>query len=130
MARIHPLSVVDPAAEIADDVEIGPFCVVGPKVKIGPGCVLISHVCVTGRTTIGARNRFFPGCCIGCLPQDKKYAGEDTALEVGDDNVVRENCTMSIGTVQDHGITQVGSVWTRLMHHIKLKTGTVGVEVG
>lgn len=109
MTKIHPMSVVDPSAELAEDVEIGPFCVVGPKVKIGSGTVLISHVFVTGRTTIGERNQIYPGACIGCTPQDKKYAGEDTALEIGDENVIRENCTMSIGTAQDQGITRVGS---------------------
>lgn len=64
---------------------------------------------MTGRTTIGERNQIYPGACIGCTPQDKKYAGEDTALEIGDENVIRENCTMSIGTAQDQGITRVGS---------------------
>ncbi|MDL2059633.1 acyl-ACP--UDP-N-acetylglucosamine O-acyltransferase [Mesosutterella sp. AGMB02718] len=109
MAKIHPMSVVDPAAEIDEGVEIGPFCVVGPHVKIASGTVLMSHVSVLNRTTIGRNNKIFAGACIGCLPQDKKYAGEDTSLEVGDDNVIRENCTMSIGTVQDEGVTRVGS---------------------
>lgn len=109
MAKIHPMTVVDPKAEIDDDVEIGPFCVIGPNVKIGSGTVLASHVSVLNRTTIGKRNQIFAGACIGCLPQDKKYAGEDTSLVIGDDNVIRENCTMAIGTVQDEGITTVGS---------------------
>ena len=109
MAKIHPLSIVDPAAELADDVEIGPFCMVGPKVRIGAGTVLMSHVTVFGDTVIGERNRFFQGAAVGCEPQDKKYAGEDTKLIIGDDNVVRENCTLSIGTTQDEGCTWIGS---------------------
>ena len=109
MAQIHPSSIVDPRAELADDVVVGPFCLIGPKVKIGAGTVLKSHVCVEGRTTVGCRNLVYAGASIGCAPQDKKYAGEDTALFVGDDNVIRENCTLSIGTVQDHGETHVGS---------------------
>lgn len=109
MAKIHPSSIVDPAAQLADDVEVGPFCIVGPKVRIGAGTVLMSHVTVLGDTVIGERNRIFMGAAIGCEPQDKKYAGEDTKLIIGDDNVIRENCTLSIGTTQDEGCTWVGS---------------------
>ncbi|MEG0820352.1 MAG: acyl-ACP--UDP-N-acetylglucosamine O-acyltransferase [Burkholderiaceae bacterium] len=109
MATIHPLAVVDPAAELAADVSIGPFCLVGPKVKIGAGTVLDSHVSIGGRTTIGANNRFFAHSAIGGEPQDKKYAGEDTELVIGDGNVVREHCTFSLGTVQDRGITRIGN---------------------
>lgn len=109
MAVIHPLAVVDPAAELADDVCIGPFCLVGPKVRIGAGTVLDSHVSVGGRTTIGAKNRFFAHSAIGGEPQDKKYAGEDTELVIGDGNTVREHCTFSLGTAQDHGITRIGN---------------------
>ena len=89
MAKIHHFSLVDPAAQLADDVVVGPFCVVGPKVKIGAGTVLISHVNITGNTEIGERNRIFPNASIGCEPQDKKYKGEDTRLVIGDDNVIR-----------------------------------------
>jgi UDP-N-acetylglucosamine acyltransferase len=109
MARIHPTALVDPAAELADDVEIGPYCVIGPKVKLGPGTVLEAHVVVGGRTTIGRKNRFFPFCAIGGVPQDKKYGGEDTALFIGDDNTVRESCTFSLGTAQGGGATRIGS---------------------
>lgn len=109
MAQIHPSSIVHPEAVLADDVIVGPFCLVGPKVQIGAGTHLRSHVCVEGRTTIGSGNVIYAGASIGCDPQDKKYAGEDTALVVGDNNVIRENCTLSIGTVQDEGITRVGS---------------------
>ncbi len=109
MAKIHPTSIVDSHAQLADDVEVGPFCIIGPDVVIGSGTVLNSHVTVAGRTRIGCRNRIFQNAAVGCEPQDKKYAGEDTALEIGDDNVIRENCTISIGTVQDQSVTRVGS---------------------
>ena len=109
MAEIHPSALVDPRAQLADDVVVGPFSIVGPDVSIGAGTVLKSHVVVEGRTTIGERNVFHPGAVIGCTPQDKKYRGEPTRLVVGDDNVVRENCTMAVGTVQDEGLTVVGS---------------------
>ena len=92
MAEIHPSALVDPRAQLADDVVVGPFSIVGPDVSIGAGTVLKSHVVVEGRTTIGERNVFHPGAVIGCTPQDKKYRGEPTRLVVGDDNVVRENC--------------------------------------
>lgn len=109
MAQIHQFSVVDPQAKLADDVVVGPFCVIGPNVTIGAGTVLISHVNVHGITTIGERNRIYPNASIGCDPQDKKYAGEPTRLEIGDDNVIREHVTISTGTIQDHGLTKVGS---------------------
>ena len=98
MAQIHPSSIVHPDAVLAADVVVGPFCLVGPKVRIGAGTHLRSHVCVEGRTTIGSGNVIYAGASIGCDPQDKKYAGEDTVLVVGDNNVIRENCTFSIGS--------------------------------
>lgn len=109
MAKIHPSSIVDAAAQLADDVQVGPFCWIGPHVRIGAGTVLKSHVTIHGRTTVGERNVIYAGAALGCDPQDKKYAGEPTTLSVGDDNVIRENCTLSIGTVQDEGHTSVGS---------------------
>ena len=109
MPKIHPMSFVDPKAEIAEDVVIGPFCVIGPKVQIGRGTVLDSCVSVLGITQIGCRNHIYHGAALGCEPQDKKYAKEETRLVVGDDNVIREHCTLSTGTVQDEGITRVGS---------------------
>lgn len=119
MARVHPTALVDPGAELAADVEIGPYCVVGPKTRIGAGTVLASHVVVAGRTTIGRRNRFAAFCAIGGVPQDKKYAGEDTELVIGDDNTVRESCTISIGTAQGGGVTRIGSDnWIMATVHI------------
>jgi len=87
MAAVHPHSVVDSRAEIAPDVEIGPFCTVGAGVKLGPGCKLISHVVIDGDTTVGSGNTFFPFCSIGLASQDKKYANEPTRVVIGDSNV-------------------------------------------
>ena len=109
MPKIHPSSVIDPKAEIADDVVIGPFCLIGEHVKIGEGCVLDSCVSIMGVTTIGKRNHFYHGAAVGCDPQDKKYDAEPTRLTLGDDNVIREHCTLSTGTIQDEGVTTIGS---------------------
>jgi UDP-N-acetylglucosamine acyltransferase len=119
MARVHPTALVDPGAELAEDVEIGPYCVIGPKARIGAGTVLGSHVVIDGRTTIGRRNHFAPFCAIGGAPQDKKYGGEDTELVIGDDNTVRESCTISRGTAQGGGVTRIGSDnWIMATVHI------------
>jgi UDP-N-acetylglucosamine acyltransferase len=107
--KAHQTALVDPAAEIADDVEIGAYSIIGPKVRIGSGTVIGPHVVITGRTTIGRNNRFFQFSSIGEQPQDKKYAGEDTELIIGDDNMVREFCTFNIGTVQGGGVTRLGN---------------------
>jgi UDP-N-acetylglucosamine acyltransferase len=107
--RIHPLAEVDPRALIAEDVEIGPFCIVGPDVTLGPGNELKSHVVITGHTTIGRDNVFHPQCVIGGPPQDNKYRNEPTRLEIGDDNVFREASTVSVGTEKGGGVTRVGS---------------------
>lgn len=109
MGRIHPTALVDPGAQLDNDVTVGPFVVIGPKVRVGAGTSIGAHAVIEGRTTIGCDNRIFPFCAIGGPPQDKKYAGEDTALEIGDHNTIREYCTMNTGTMQDGGITRVGS---------------------
>jgi UDP-N-acetylglucosamine acyltransferase len=109
MARIHPTAVVDPKAELADDVEVGPYAVIGPKVQIDARTSVGAHAVIDGRTRIGRGNRIFPFCAIGGVPQDKKYAGEDTELVIGDDNTIREYCTLNTGTVQDGGVTRIGS---------------------
>jgi UDP-N-acetylglucosamine acyltransferase len=119
MAQIHATALVEPGAQIDDDVTIGPFAVIGPKVRIGAGTAIGAHVMIEGRTTIGRGNRIFPFCAIGGPPQDKKYAGENTALQIGDHNTIRESCTMNTGTVQDGGVTRVGSHnWIMAYVHI------------
>lgn len=109
MAHIHALSVVHPDARLAPDVEIGPFCTVGAGVILGAGSRLISHVVIDGDTSIGSGNTFYPFSSIGLASQDKKYANEPTRVVIGDHNVFRENCTVHRGTVQDQGVTRIGS---------------------
>jgi len=106
---IDPRAVIDPAAKIAEGVEIGPFSIVGPDVEIGEGTVVGPHVVIKGPTTIGKNHRIFQFSTIGEECQDKKYAGEPTTLVIGDNNVIREACTFHRGTVQDKGTTIVGS---------------------
>ncbi len=119
MSRIHPSALVDPRAELADDVEVGPFSVIGPKVRIDAGSWIGPHVVITGRTTIGKNNRIFQFACMGEEPQDKKYAGEDTELIMGDNNYVRELCTFSRGTSQGGGKTIIGNDnWIMACVHI------------
>jgi UDP-N-acetylglucosamine acyltransferase len=119
MARIHPTALVDPRAEVADDVEIGPFAIVGPSLRIGAGTSVGAHVVLSGRTTIGRGNRIFAHAALGGDPQDKKYAGEDTELVIGDGNTIREFCTFSIGTAPGGGATRIGSDnWIMAYAHI------------
>jgi UDP-N-acetylglucosamine acyltransferase len=107
--RIHPTAVIAPGAQIESSVEVGPYCVIGPHVRIGEASKLASHVVIDGHTNIGAGNVFAPFCSIGGAPQDKKYSGEPTRLEIGDNNTIREYVTIHTGTVQDGGLTRVGS---------------------
>jgi UDP-N-acetylglucosamine acyltransferase len=99
---------VDPKAQLDDDVEIGPFCVVGPEVRIGRGTKLENHVTLMGRVTIGEHNHIYPGAVIGGAPQDLSYQGEKTQVVIGDHNVIRESVTVNRGTVKDAGTTVVG----------------------
>jgi UDP-N-acetylglucosamine acyltransferase len=119
MSNIHETALVDPAADIADDAEIGPFSVIGPKVTIGAGSWIGSHAVVTGRTTIGKNTRIFHHTSIGEEPQDKKYDGEDTELIIGDNTTIRELCTLSRGTIQGSGKTIIGNNnWIMACVHI------------
>lgn len=108
-ANIHPSSIVDAAADIAPDVEIGPFCVIGPKVKIGRGTKLKSHIVLEGRVEIGEQNEFSPFCAIGSPPQDLTYKGEDTGVIIGDRNRFRESVTIHRGTAKDKSVTRIGN---------------------
>jgi len=119
MSRIHPTALIDPKAELAGDVEVGPFSIIGPKVKIDSGTWIGPHVVVTGRTTLGKSNRIFQFASMGEEPQDKKYAGEDTELIMGDNNYVRELCNFSRGTTQGGGKTIIGNNnWIMACVHI------------
>ena len=108
MTNIHPTAVVDKQAEIAADTVIGPYCVVGPEVVLASGVKLLSHVVVTGRTKIGEETIVFPFASIGHRPQDLKYRGEPSRLEIGRSNVVREHVTMNPGTEGGGMLTRVG----------------------
>ncbi|MET0211311.1 MAG: acyl-ACP--UDP-N-acetylglucosamine O-acyltransferase [Burkholderiaceae bacterium] len=108
MSGIHPTAIVDPTAQIAADVEIGPYSIVGPQVVIGAGSVLGPHVVIGARTRLGARNRIFQFASIGEVAQDRKYGGEATTTTIGDDNTFREYATVHGGTVQDRGDTAIG----------------------
>lgn len=101
-------AIVSPQAELAADVAVGPFSIIGPEVRIGPGTVVGPHVVINGPTTIGAGNRIYQFASLGDAPQDKKYAGEPTRLEIGDRNIFRESCTLNRGTIHDKGVTRVG----------------------
>ena len=105
---IHPTAIVHPGARLAPDAEVGPYAVVGEHVSIGAGTRVGAHCVIAGHTRIGEGNRIFPFASLGADPQDKKYAGEPTRLEIGDRNTIRENCTFNTGTVQDAGVTRIG----------------------
>jgi len=109
MTDIHPSAVIDPQAELADDVTIGPFCQIGPDVRIETGCRLESHVVIMGRTTLGGHCRVFPFASLGHRPQDLKYRGEESDLIIGSNNQIREHVTMHPGTAHGGGTTRVGN---------------------
>jgi UDP-N-acetylglucosamine acyltransferase len=106
---IDPRAIVSPRAELAPDVEVGPYSIVGPDVILGPRTVVGPHAVINGPTRLGAGNRIFQFASIGEAPQDKKYQGEPTRLEIGDRNVFRECCTISRGTTRGKGVTTIGS---------------------
>ncbi len=112
-------AIVDPSAQVAEDVHIGPYSIIGPGVEIGPGCHIGPHVVIKGPTRLGRGNKIYQFASIGDDPQDKKYAGEPTRLEIGDGNVIREFCTINRGTVQDQGLTRIGNDnWIMAYVHI------------
>jgi UDP-N-acetylglucosamine acyltransferase len=106
---IDPRAVVSPQAQLAPDVSVGAFSLIGADVTIGARTRIEPHVVISGPTAIGADNHIFPFAAIGSAPQDKKYRGEPTRLEIGDRNVFRESCTINRGTTHDEGVTRIGS---------------------
>lgn len=130
MTTIHPTAIVDSGAELDDSVEVGAYSIIGPNVKIGARTVVGPHVVIDGHTTIGSDNTFYRFCSIGGVPQDKKYAGEPTRLEIGDRNLVREFCTFNLGTAQDEGVTRVGSdnwmlAYVHIAHDCRVGNNTI-----
>ncbi len=127
---IHPTAIIDPAAVIADDVTIGPYTIVGANVEIGPGCDIGPHVTLKGPTRIGADNRIFQYASVGEDPQDKKFAGEQTWLHIGNGNTIRESVTIHRGTVQDAGVTEIGDnnlimAYVHIAHDSRIGSETV-----
>ena len=127
---IHPSALIDDLAGIAEGVSVGPFCVIGPDVEIGAGTVIGPHVVIRGPTRIGRENRIFQFASIGEDPQDKKYQGEITRLEIGDRNVIREYSTVHRGTIQDKSVTRLGDdnllmAYTHVAHDCVIGNGVI-----
>lgn len=130
MAGIHSTAVIDPKAELDSSVEVGPYTIIGPHVRIGAGTRVGPHVVIDGHTTIGSDNHLFQFSSIGAQPQDKKWAGEATRLEIGDRNTIREFCTFNTGTVQGGGVTRLGndnwiSAYVHLAHDCLVGNNTI-----
>ncbi len=116
---IHPSAIIEDGARIAEDVKIGAFSIIGPAVEIGPGCEIGPHVVITGQTRLGPGNRIFQFASIGEEPQDKKYRGEASGLEIGTNNTIREYVTINRGTADGGGVTRLGDDnWLMAYCHI------------
>lgn len=127
---IHPTAIVAPGARLGGQVQVGPYAVIGDKVEIGDGTTVGSHVVIEGPTSIGRDNRIFPFSSLGAAPQDKKYGGEPTRLEIGDRNTIREFCTLNRGTAQDAGATRMGNdnwimAYVHLAHDCQVGNQTI-----
>lgn len=130
MAAIHPTAIVYPGARLAGNVEVGPYTIIGEHVEIGAGCRIGPHSVITGHTRIGRNNRIYQFVSLGEVPQDKKYAGEPTELEIGDNNTIREFSTFNCGTAQDAGVTRLGNdnwimAYVHLAHDCQIGNHTV-----
>lgn len=127
---IHPTAIIEPTAEIDANVTVGPFAIIGAEVRIGAGTTVGPHTVIRGATRIGCDNRIFQFASIGEDPQDRKYRGEATALEIGDRNVIREFATIHRGTVQDQGVTRIGNdnlfmAYTHVAHDCVVGNGVI-----
>ena len=119
MTAVHPTALVDPRAELHESVRVGAFSIIGPHVRVGAGCDIGPHCVLEGHTTLGENNHVFQFASLGAAPQDKKYGGEPTRLEIGSGNTIREFVTINTGTVQDAGITRLGDDnWIMAYVHI------------
>jgi UDP-N-acetylglucosamine acyltransferase len=130
MAKVHPSAIVDPQAELAAGVEVAAYAVIGAGVKVGSGTRVGAHCVIEGPTTIGADNVIFPHAALGGAPQDMKYRGEPTALEIGDRNTIREFCTFNRGTAQDSGTTRIGDdnwvmAYVHIAHDVQVGSRTI-----
>ena len=127
---IHPTAIVENSAELASDVEVGPYAVIGAKVTVDAGTRVGAHAVICGPTRIGKNNHIFSHVSLGEAPQDKKYQGEPTALEIGNGNTIREFCTINRGTVQDVGVTHIGNnnwimAYVHVAHDCQIGDNTV-----
>jgi UDP-N-acetylglucosamine acyltransferase len=127
---IHPTAIVAAGAHIPASCTVGPYCTIGPNVVLGEACELVSHVVLDGHLTLGDNNRIFSFACLGIAPQDLKYAGEPTYVEIGDNNSIREYVTISRGTIGGGGITRVGNdclimAYTHIGHDSQIGTGCI-----
>jgi UDP-N-acetylglucosamine acyltransferase len=127
---IHPTAIVESGARLARDVVVGPYSIIGPHVEIGEGCRIGAHTVITGHTRLGSNNTVFHFVSLGEAPQDKKYKGEDTRLEIGNNNTIREFCTFNRGTAQDAGVTRVGNdnwimAYVHLAHDCQIGNNTI-----
>jgi UDP-N-acetylglucosamine acyltransferase len=127
---IHPTAIIHPGAKLAAGVEVGPCSVIGPKVEIGEGTWIGAHVVLDGRLRLGRENRVFHFASLGAPPQDKKYAGEDTAVEIGDRNTIREYVTINRGTALDAGVTRLGNdnwvmAYVHFAHDCQIGSNTI-----
>lgn len=130
IVMFHPTAIIHPNAKLADNVEVGAYSIIGEYVEIGENTHVGSHVVIGGHTCIGQHNRIFQFCSLGEIPQDKKYAGEPTRLEIGDNNTIREFCTFNIGTSQDAGVTRIGNdnwimAYVHLAHDCQIGSHTI-----
>ena len=127
---IHETAIVSEHADIAEGVSVGPYSIIGPDVSIDSETIIESHVVITGRTKIGKQNHFYPFSTIGESPQDMKYESENTKLEIGDRNTIRESCTINKGTAQDVGVTRLGNdnwimAYVHIAHDCQIGNNTV-----
>ena len=127
---IHPTAIIHPGANLGANVSVGPYSIIGEHVEIGDNTSIAAHVVISGHTRIGCDNRIFQFCSIGEVPQDKKYAGEPTRLEIGDRNTIREFCTFNIGSPGDAGVTRVGNdnwimAYVHLAHDCHVGNNTI-----
>lgn len=137
-ALIHPTAIIDPKAKLHASVSVGAYSIIGPDVKIGANTIVGQHCVIDGHTEIGEGNHFYRFCSVGGMPQDKKYAGEPTRLEIGDRNMVREYVTINTGTTQDVGVTRLGSdnwimAYVHVAHDCQVGNHTIlanGVQMG
>ena len=127
---IHATAIIGEGAKLATDVGIGPYSIIGDHVEIGAGTRIGPHVVITGHTRIGKDNQIFQFSSLGEVPQDKKFSGEPTRLEIGDRNVIRESCTFNVGTVQDVGVTRIGDdnwimAYVHIAHDCQIGNNTI-----